>query len=958
MSDSSEKPILVLDAEGHTSIVWKVLFSADGRELITVSADKTIRCWDVRTGEPLRVLRPAIGPGLVGQLYAAALSPDGRILAAAGNGDAEHAGVIYLIEMADGHILRVLTGSEAFHALAFLPDGRNLLSGSYDATACLWDWTAGACTQVFRGHGDFVWGVACAPDGQRVATASFDGTTRIWSVASGECEAVLRVTEKGKGIRRVAWSPDGTLLAACGGDRTISLWNADGSERGRIEPGIGYNLSVAFSADSARLLYTWGGGPLGIKDPDALHYPCGAAIWDLAGGKNAVKIDCHTGRVFDAAFSPDGSLAASTGGQNAETYVWSTSAAQGRPPKLLCGKGRTSWAVGWGPNGHVVAWGNTRSTADVGALNPLERAFDLGKLEFSSVLEDSPHAVRRAEVNIGQIRLEASDDQEFVKVWRGSKTIAELRLEEKYDSVKGFTLLPNHCAAVAARHGLFLYDTKTGAMIRKFEGFHGEVWALAPSPDDRYLVCAHWDQIVRVYDPEREVPLLMLFFAGNNWIAWTVEGYYAASPGGETLMGWHVNSGPDKMASFYHAAQFRNSLYRPDVISRLLEAGSVAEALARADQALGTSSDRIDVSQVLPPDVEILAPRSSDPITTPEVTVTARAASKGNHPVTELRLLVNGRPYLGNDGLEKVALPQLGPADATWTVTFAPGRHQLVVRADSKASRGISKPVEIVCTAPGTREASRDIRPHRSAAATDGEVRGNLFVLAIGINAYPEQWKLRFAARDAEALAQLFGEKTPALFEKTEIRKLLDGAATRAAILQNLTWLMNTMDTNDVAIVSFAGHGVQDSNLYFLLPVDFDHQRIPDTSVGGDHLGDCLFRAKGQIVVLLDACHAGAVRLAASDDLAHELKENGGITVMCATLGSEPAIESEEIQHGYFTKALIEGLSGKADYNLDGLVNTSELGNYIEARVLELTKKRQHANFAKPQRPGFPLVKP
>ena len=88
---------------------------------------------------------------------------------------------------------------------------------------------------------------------------------------------------------------------------------------------------------------------------------------------------------------------------------------------------------------------------------------------------------------------------------------------------------------------------------------------------------------MRIWDPDRDEPLLSLFVAGDDWIAWTPEGYYAASPGGEQLMGWHVNNGPEAMASYYPASQFRKTLYRPDVIKRLLEAGSLDKALAEAE---------------------------------------------------------------------------------------------------------------------------------------------------------------------------------------------------------------------------------------------------------------------------------------------------------------------------------------------------------------------------------------
>src|SRR5688572_2096275 len=78
------KPTLVLDAGGHTGQVRQVLFTPDGNTLVTVAEDKTIRTWDVATGEPLRVLRPPIGPGLFGTLYTAALSRDGKRLAVGG----------------------------------------------------------------------------------------------------------------------------------------------------------------------------------------------------------------------------------------------------------------------------------------------------------------------------------------------------------------------------------------------------------------------------------------------------------------------------------------------------------------------------------------------------------------------------------------------------------------------------------------------------------------------------------------------------------------------------------------------------------------------------------------------------------------------------------------------------------------------------------------------------------
>jgi WD40 repeat protein len=46
-----QQPQLVLDTGGHTGAVKQVLFTPDDKQVITVSDDKTVRVWDVRSGE-------------------------------------------------------------------------------------------------------------------------------------------------------------------------------------------------------------------------------------------------------------------------------------------------------------------------------------------------------------------------------------------------------------------------------------------------------------------------------------------------------------------------------------------------------------------------------------------------------------------------------------------------------------------------------------------------------------------------------------------------------------------------------------------------------------------------------------------------------------------------------------------------------------------------------------------
>src|SRR5215217_564088 len=129
------------DFKGHTSDVWGVAFSPDGKYLATGSSDKTARLWDVASGETIHIFEG-------------------------------HAGEVGEVE--------------------FSPDGKYLLAGSTDKTARLWEVASGETVQIFSGHTGSVDSVAFSPDGKYIVTAGGDDkTARIWDVASGKTLHIL-----------------------------------------------------------------------------------------------------------------------------------------------------------------------------------------------------------------------------------------------------------------------------------------------------------------------------------------------------------------------------------------------------------------------------------------------------------------------------------------------------------------------------------------------------------------------------------------------------------------------------------------------------------------------------------------------------------------------------------------------------------------------------------------------
>ena len=86
----------------------------------------------------------------------------------------------------------------------------------------------------------------------------------------------------------------------------------------------------------------------------------------------------------------------------------------------------------------------------------------------------------------------------------------------------------------------------------------------------------------------------------RRWVAWTPKGYYMASPGGEFLIGWHVNRGWDEAATFFPADRFREQFNRPDIVKLVLKTLDEGRAIEAANSRPSTRRAEEDVRKILP----------------------------------------------------------------------------------------------------------------------------------------------------------------------------------------------------------------------------------------------------------------------------------------------------------------------------------------------------------------------
>src|SRR5262249_33620724 len=172
----------------------------------------------------------------------------------------------------------------------------------------------------------------------------------------------------------------------------------------------------------------------------------------------------------------------------------------------------------------------------------------------------------------------------------------------------------------------------------------GIVWGVNIRMEGRLMVAAYGDGTIRWHRLSDGQELLVLFVHAKDrrWVAWTPKGYYAASAGGEGLIGWHVNRGWNEAADFFSVDRFRGQFNRPDIVKLALgvqdEETAIAEgnrraAVRRAEEANRTS---------LPPVIEIMQPENDATFHQQEVTLAYTARSPTGRRITDIDVRVNG----------------------------------------------------------------------------------------------------------------------------------------------------------------------------------------------------------------------------------------------------------------------------------------------------------------------------
>jgi WD40 repeat protein/uncharacterized caspase-like protein len=809
-----DRPVLTVEEGAHSHRIWDASADRDGRWAATGSDDKTVRVWVLAEGRLDHTIHLPAGPGQIGQVSAIAMSPDGALIAAGGvtRGDSQEQ--IYLFDRSKGKLLQQIeVTNDIVHALVFSPDGSRLAAVVGDSGLRVFaKETAWGEIARDEDYGKPSYGVDFAPDG-RLATTSFDGKLRLYSAGlTGAVHPAITVDAPG-GARpyKIKFSPaDGSRIAVGHnrGDDIIDLldgYSLEPLQRPDTKGLIGGFLTrVAWSPDG-EILYASGsssvlvwsqagtGAPRLIKDSlqkvDAIVPLLGGDVL-VAAITQFIRVDSNGttrwaqgAQIADFRGQFDGLMVAADGSRVKFGYE-----AEGKSPALFDVATRSLLVPPSGnPNVYAPNQSGLKITKWRRGNSPSLDGQVLPMIPYEDSLSLAIHPTGKSFVLGTSWNLRAYDTQRKV-LW-------------------------NHEAP-------------------------GPALAVNITGDGRLVVAAFGDGSIRWHRMEDGAELLAFMPMSDqaNWVAWTPEGFYAATASAQGVLRWHVNRGWEPADSV--PVEDIPGSYRPEVLPLVLQQLETPRALGLA--------------------------------------------------------------------------------------VMAEHKQQVMLRTRSHLSPG-----------------------------------AQLHLLTIGIDQYNEEYaknlRLQYAARDAHDLASAIVNTQDALYH-VRPTVLLDKDANKTGILRALKNMRSEMASgngNDLAVIHFSGHGALVDHKLYLLPYDVDARDdagIESNGVSIDALRGELAELgqHGRVLVLLDACHSGATStngspLTMDSTALRTALAAANVSVLTSSTGAEVSFEEPELQHGAFTKVLLDAFDDPAvDINRNGLITPNGLAAYIANRVPILTGQKQH----------------
>jgi len=437
-------------------------------------------------------------------------------------------------------------------SVAFSPDGKQIVSGSSDKTIRLWDAETGEqLQQPFKGHQYSVTSVAFSPNGKQIVSGSYDNTIRIWDAETGE---QLQQSFKGHEhfVSSVAFSPDGKQVVSGSGDKTIRLWDAETGEQLQ-QPFKGHENSVssaAFSPDGKQIVS--GSGDETIR------------LWNAETGEQLQQpLKGHENSVSSVSFSPDGKQIVS-GSYDNTIRLWNAETGE-QLQRPLKGHENSVSSAAFSPDGKQIVSGSGDETIRLWNAETGE--------QLQQPLKGHENSVCSVSFSPDGKQIVSGSYDKTIKLW-DAETGEQLQqpLKEHEDGVSSVAFSPNGKQIVSGSYDntIRLWDAETGKQLQQpFKRHQNFVTSVAFSPDGKQIVSGSQDNTIRLWDAETGEQLQQSFKGHEHFVS-----SVAFSPNGKQIVSgsydntirlWDAETGKQLQQPFKRYQNFVTSVaFSPD----------------------------------------------------------------------------------------------------------------------------------------------------------------------------------------------------------------------------------------------------------------------------------------------------------------------------------------------------------------------------------------------------------
>ncbi len=1007
------------------------LLLVGGMGVESTGGDMTVYAFPAKggqgSGEPIaRLMAPKdTNPNTLGRrnsVLTVAFDPKFLRFATAGNVTEQGASVLLWDAAALKPVTSLKGHTGAIRALAFLPDGRKLVTISEDKSMRLWD--LDRSVEIGRYPGTSVLNaLAVRPDGAAILVGTEAGDILQFDPANIAAPRFKMPARPEQGsVECLTYRPDGLQFVAA-----VKTTKAD-------------TLAVADYAGIA----------------------CDVEVRDSGNGQVRWQRRLP-GLVYAAAFRPDNQALAYSGGLDQAIHVQDLTRLQAAPTEIK-GKGTTVLDVGFSADSRSV--GFSRTLAPSAQVD----GFDLATRHPVAL---PSNALRRSVATLDGWSFRGSIWNYTAELVKGAvvrpldvSRIAE-RLWWSYTFLPPGPGHPKPAFAIGTEGGVLVYDLETGLRTRTFAGHGSPVVSLAPSPDGRWLASGSVDQTLMVYplagcdrlpgvgitlsapgavtpiaavDPQgfaaamgltpfdvitaaaiargntrrdfkggqglrafvqaadasvptldtnvvfvartfpagplagvvyddtflgtrkRNSPVLTLLIdVEHEWVVWTPQGYYDTSIEGDSrLLGWQINAPYDQPSpnDFLPIATYESTLRNPKLLDELWRVGDLNLALAATlpvaklpvDVAFDNRPPRVAIASA-DPALPLPAPGKVWNVTVPEVRVKLDVTAQGD------ALLQSWEAWLDQRSFGLNVLAPGNTASDTLLVQLAPNRPaRLTVQGKNTRGNAHMESIDILYTPPKPPPAVQRIP--RQVVVAIGSDRTQVPFL-------PEVHSAPADARDLNGFLGLHlipgGSETPVGVKTEDLFRFEGSAAATPKIHETFEALLTQarnkrLMPGDGVTVVIVAQGLESEDGLILALADTSGLKNPRPVIASRELSAVLGELAAdygcRVTLFLDVVHETPEKPKgdAFKQWVRELLKRQVITVIASKDG--PSGQDRNKSHGIFAQGILDSFSqiGAAGGVKDraGAYSLAQFKRAVVERVSELSSRSQDAGVYPP----------